>query len=236
MPDAAGTPVLTDGAIEGAVAARVVKKDGSVIEVDADELQSVLKDSGFEGAEVILQNDLTGDVSLIIKIGCTLDLGGHTIHSDSKDAIYVQQSGTVTIKGEGAVISETNNALLILTGKVILEGGKFTSRKENFSSVYMATSEAELFVTGENVTISPNANSIGLGVYDAKKISLSAGTYSGLENTIIVSDKFTLGDLLGHTDRDRYAFYNGDQPVTGILGEKQLGGEVTIRHCNHAAA
>lgn len=236
MPDAAGTPVLTDGAIEGAVAARVVKKDGSVIEVDADELQSVLKDSGFEGAEVILQNDLTGDVSLIIKIGCTLDLGGHTIHSDSKDAIYVQQSGTVTIKGEGAVISETNNALLILTGKVILEGGKFTSRKENFSSVYMATSEAELFVTGENVTISPNANSIGLGVYDAKKISLSAGTYSGLENTIIVSDKFTLGDLLGHTDRDRYAFYNGDQPVTGILGEKQLGGEVTIRPCNHAAA
>ena len=241
---AAVTPVLTDEAIEGSVAK--VEKDGRVAYVNADELQSVfMENSGNDGAVVTLLDDLTGAIGLIIEINCTLDLGGHTIHSytDSVAAICVKKSemgelATITIKGEGAVVSEASNALSIGAGKVILEGGNFTGRKEGCASINISDEKAELFITGENVTVNASANSIGLGINFAQTVSLSAGTYSGLENTIMISDNvsFTLGGLLYHTDRDRYAFYSGDQPVTGKLGEKQLDGTFTVKLCGHSDA
>ncbi len=212
-----------------------VEKDGNVTYADENGLDSVLADSSNDGATITLLSDVERTNSLIIKINCTLDLNQHTIHTtgDYETGIWNYGWTNVTIKGEGEVISDNSHALIV-GGIVTLEGGTFTGNGKNYCGVYVNSSDAELYVNGENVTIQNTSGDIGLGVNAVKSVQLTAGTIRTIK--IAYYDKLvTLGDLLGNTESTRYAYFDGNTPITDKLGEESLTGTVTVKACDHSA-
>jgi len=223
--------------------AKVEKSGNDTVYVEANGLNSALSDKNNADAVFTLLKDVTNverEKYLSIKINCTLDLNGHTIHSTGQYACAIGTYGntTVTIRGEGAVISEQSHGLSVL-GTVTLEGGTFTSKGDQYCGVYVNSESAELFVTGESVVIQNVGSGYGLGVNAVKSVSLLAGTYlSSTGDAIYICDYGllppTVGDFLRHTDDTRYAYYQDDALVTKGLDSKMLAGTVTVKPCTHA--
>ena len=105
-------------------------------------LNAALLDKNNEGAVFTLLKDVTYEEEsqgLEIKINCTLDLNGKTIRSKGEyaPALSTYNGTTVTIQGEGTVISEQGRGFYV--------GGTFTSSGEGYSGVYV---RGKLIVTG----------------------------------------------------------------------------------------
>ncbi len=217
-----------------ALAMAKMENDGTTYYVGESSLDSVFADSSNDGATITLLTNVDREDTLIIKINCTLDLNQHTIHTtgDYEPGIWFYGWTNVTIQGEGEVISDNSHALNVM-GIVTLEGGTFTGNGKNFCGVYVNSEEAELYVNGENVTIQNASDDIGLGVNAVKSVQLTAGTIRTIK--ILYYDKLvTLGDLLGHTESTRYAYFDGNTPITDKLGETSLTGTVTVKECDHS--
>ena len=227
-----------DGPPQDAVA-EIRKQDGSTTYVAAEELDAALaKDSGNDGAEITLLDDVTRETTLHIQIGCTLDLGGHTVSCDDNTCIIIGgYASAVTIQGKGEVISENEHALAV--GKdTTLKGGTFTSRADNFSGVYVFVEDAVLSVAGTDVRIQNTGGGYGLSV-NGGAVQLSAGTYSGGAGAIICywngGNSPTLRELLA----PEHAYFDGDTPVTDIPEEWDNSSmtltqpEVTVKPCTH---
>ena len=225
MADAAGTVPVNISAV-----AKVVNGSYTTYVGNLDDAFKTEND----GATITLLKDVTRATTLRIKINCTLDLNGHNIKSTNETCLSVDGSVAVTIQGEGEIISEQIYALVVI-GSVTLEGGTFTSNKGDCGGVYV--NYGTLSVIGENVVIQNTSNGgYGLAVNNARSVQLSGGKYSGTAGAIsIVGGSLTLGDLLGHSDDTRYAYFDesGTTPFTGVLGNKSLTGTVTVKKCNH---
>ncbi len=218
-------------------AAAKIEKDGTTTYVDESGLDAAFADTNNTGATFTLLDDVTRTTTtpLNIKVNCTLDLGGHTITCTDGTAISTFGQTNVTIQGTGEIVSESGHALVVV-GSVTLEGGTFTSNKENCIGVNV--NYGTLSVIGENVVIQNTSNGgYGLAVNNAQSVHLSAGTYSGTAGSIsIVGGSLTLGGLLGHSGDTRYAYFdeNGTTPFTGVLSNKSLTGTVTVKPCDHS--
>ena len=120
------------------------------------------------------------ETELNIKISCTLDLNGKTIHSTGEyaSALGISSGATATIRGAGTVLSEHSHGLSV-GGTATLEGGTFISGAADYSGVYVRV--GQLIVTGEAVVIENTGGGTGLGVNSGTGATaqLSAGTYGG---------------------------------------------------------
>lgn len=221
-------------------AAAKVEKDGAAaVYVDESGLDNMFSHSGNDGAKITLLMNVERESTLIIDIGCILDLGGHSVTFHG-GGIFIHNSiggeRSVTIRGDGSVISDRSNALQIVGRNltVTLEGGIFTSNDANCSGVYAVSQEADLAVTGKNVVIKNMGGGYGLGINFVKSVRLSSGTYSGGKGAIAINGtEHTLGDLLDHTGADRYAYFDNTTPITNRLDEKILPGTVKVGVCTH---
>ena len=101
-----------------------------------------------DSATVTLLANVERTNTLTIKVNCTLDLNGKTIRSKGENGptLSIYNGPTVTIRGEGEIISKQSHALVVI-GSVTLEGGTFTSNGENFAGVYV--NGGTLSITGE---------------------------------------------------------------------------------------
>ena len=220
---------------ENAVA-KIEKSGSTTAYVGENELGSAFADSGNAGATFTLLADVERTEPLQIRITCVLDLGGHTICCEQEClTVHCDDTGAplnVTIRGEGKVIS-TNNTALTVWGNVTLKGGTFTSNGGDFGGVYVNNPKAKLSVTGESVIIQNTGGGYGLAVNNAQSVQLSAGTYFGGKGSIVILNSFTLGGMLAQDGDTRYAYFNGEIPITGVLNDKSSTGTVTVKKCGH---
>ena len=227
MADGAGTATVNITAVA------VAEKDGKVIGYYGE---SNLDDAFTnDGATVTLLADVKRANTLTIKANCTLDLGGHNITFTGTENAWVQGSvTTMTIRGEGEIVSEQSYALVV-SGSVTLEGGTFTSNGGNSAGVYVNSDVASLSVTGEYVTIRNTGGGYGLAVNYAQSVQLSAGTYKGEKAVSIVSGTTTLGDLLNQEGASRVAYYKDNTTLVteGLDGQTLPGGSYTVKACTH---
>ena len=184
-----------------------------------------------DGATVTLLADVKRTNTLTIKVNCTLDLGGHNITFTGTENAWVQGSvTTMTIRGEGEIVSEQSHALVV-SGSVTLEGGTFTSRAGGCAGVRISSADAQLIVTNEHVVMrNTSSGGYGLAVNSAQSVQLSAGTYS----SIAVASPHTLASLLVAG----YAYYKDGSPIplSELADQKELTGPVTVQECQHTAA
>lgn len=232
-PSLDGVTLVSSGtlSINGQTPAAQMEKDGATTYLFAGDLDSAFgANSGNDGATFTLLNDVTRTKTLMIYISCTLDLGGRTIRNTNYHCIYIGGTADVTIRGEGEVISEGGHALYAGV-KTTLEGGTFTSRNRASCGVCIREAESVLIVRGD-VVMRNTAGNYGLGIYSAKSVLLSGGTYSGGEAAIWIdstsSNSLTLADLLA----SGYAYHSGDTPIPLPEG-KVLTGDVTVELCRH---
>lgn len=230
-----GNDNMADGAGTVAVnitAAAKAERDGAVIGYYGERKleKAFAKDSGNSGATITMLTDVELYDYLGIYANCTLDLNGKTIRvtHNYDPALSIYNSTTLTITGNGKVISDTGYALFI-NGNVTLNGGTFIGNGTN-AGVYV-DSRAILSVSGENVVIQ-GKDGYGLSVNYANSVRLSAGKYSGGAAAIACLKDLTLGDML----TEGCAYYNGDTPIplSELAGQKELtGGVFTVKKCGH---
>lgn len=220
MADGAGTVKVS------ITAAAKAELDGKVIGYYGE--SNLDKAFANDGATVTLLADVKRTNTLTIKVNCTLDLGGHNITFTGTENAWVQGSvTTMTIRGEGEIVSEQSHALVV-SGSVTLEGGTFTSRAGGCAGVRISSADAQLIVTNEHVVMrNTSSGGYGLAVNSAQSVQLSAGTYS----SIAVASPHTLASLLA----ENCAYYRGSTPIplSELEGQKTLDGTVTVQECQH---
>ncbi len=228
MVDAAGTVDVKISAV-----AKVVNGDTTTYVGNLDDAFKAEND----GATITLLGDVMRTEYLIIGIDCTLDLGGHTIFGnlDVSDYILIIVGKNVTIQGDGGISGTGDAQVLQTSGNVIIKGGTFSCESGN--CIFVTGSNASLSITGSEVRVE-NTGGYGLCIGNASSsVQLSAGTYSGEAGAIFINgnNSFTLGDLLGHTDTTRYAYFDstGTTPFTGRLEGKSLAETVKVQECEH---
>lgn len=224
--DAAGTVDVTISAVAKA------EKDGNIIGYyDASSLADAFAESGNAGATFTLLDDVERNDFLEIQIDCTLDLNGHNIHNTNVYALCTKNGTTVTIRGQGQVISDQHRGLAV-GGTVTLEGGTFIGA--SFYSGVSVSDSGVLNVTGKDVVIEVSGGGCGLELNYSASAQLSAGTYKGVKAIQITNSSKTLADLLG-TDGN-YAYYGEDsKPIalSELEGQTELTGPVTVQECKH---
>lgn len=229
-PSLNGVTLVSSGtlSVNGQTPAAKVEKDGAATYLFAGDLDDAFgANSGNDGATFTLLANVERTDVLAIKVGCTLDLNGHTIHNTNYHCISIGGTGDVTIQGEGEVISEVGHAL-DASNTTTLKGGTFTSRGAG-SGVFVSDRKGTLIVSGD-VVIRNTAGSIGLEVPGTASVQLSGGAYSGEEAAIWIDSgsDLTLAGLL----ESGYAYHSGDTPIPLPKG-KVLTGDVTVELCRH---
>lgn len=116
--------------------------------------------TAFEfGGEFTLENDVTLDGTLVLTEGksLVLNLNGKTITNGvdnaTTDVIVVEDGATLTINGDGNVtaVSGNDGYAVISKGTVIINGGNFTSGKDEngeFNAVIYARGNGKVYVNG----------------------------------------------------------------------------------------
>ena len=189
----------------------------------------------------------------------TLDLNGHTVFL----GLMVRGAGLTVRDSAG---NGTVESLGCGNGNLTVEGGRFGSANAEIAAIlynctavlndgYFSAKAAGLYIEGGDVTINggsfnatekipneypwPTPQGDGLYFIDGT-LKLRGGEFSGKNSVVTVfeTDEPTavLSELLGHTDTERYAYYNGDTPVTEGLDGKTLTGTVTVKKCGHENA
>ena len=189
----------------------------------------------------------------------TLDLNGHTVFL----GLMVRGAGLTVRDSAG---NGTVESLGCGNGNLTVEGGRFGSANAEIAAIlynctavlndgYFSAKAAGLYIEGGDVTINggsfnatekipneypwPTPQGDGLYFIDGT-LKLRDGEFSGMNSavTVLEDDESTavLSDLLGHTDTERYAYYNGDTPITEGLDGKTLTGTVTVKKCGHENA
>ena len=232
MADGTGTATVN------ITAAAKAERGGTVLGYyDESGLVAALLDKNNEGAVFTLLDNMERETELNIKISCTLDLNGKTIHSTGEyaSALGISSGATATIRGAGTVLSEHGHGLSV-GGTATLEGGTFISGAADYGGVYVRV--GKLIVTGEAVVIENTGGGIGLGVNYGIGVTaqLSAGTYGGGTAAIeIYQGTGTLAGLLNQEGTSRVAYYKDNTtPVTeGLDGQTLPSGSYTVKACTH---
>ena len=235
MADGTGTATVN------ITAAAKAERGGTLLGYyDESGLNAALAYKNNEGAVFTLLKDVTyeeREQGLEIKITCTLDLGGHTIRSKGEyaAALSTYVNTTVTIRGEGTVISEQGHGFSV-GGTATPEGGTFISGTADYNGVYVRT--GKLIVTSEAVVIENTGGGIGLGVNSGTGATaqLSAGTYEGGAAAIeIYQGTGTLAGLLNQEGASRVAYYKDNTTLVteGLDGKTLPSGSYTVKACTH---
>lgn len=230
--DQEGTGTMVNGErnVTGAVA--MAEKDGNIIGYyDVSSLADAFAESGNAGATFTLLENVELNDFLEIQIDCTLDLNGHNIHNTSVYGLSTKNGTTVTIRGQGRVISDQHRGLFV-GGTVTLEGGTFIGA--GFYSGVSVSDSGVLNVTGKDVVIEVSGGGCGLELNYTASAQLSAGTYKGVKAIQITNSNRTLADLLG--TNGNYAYYGEDgKPIarSELADQKELTGTVTVQECQH---
>ncbi len=233
MADGTGTATVN------ITAAAKAERGGTVLGYyDESGLVAALLDKNNEGAVFTLLDNMERETELNIKISCTLDLNGKTIHSTGEyaSALGISSGATATIRGAGTVLSEHGHGLSV-GGTATLEGGTFISGAADYGGVYVRV--GKLIVTGEAVVIENTGGGTGLGVNSGNGATaqLSAGTYGGGTAAIeIYQGTGTLAGLLNQEGASRVAYYkdNATLVTEGLDGQTLPSGSYTVRVCTHA--
>ncbi len=231
MADGTGTATVN------ITAAAKAERGGTLLGYyDASGLDAALANSGNAGATFTLLANVERTTALIIKVSCTLDLNGKTIHSTGQyeSALGISSGATVTIRGDGTVTSEHGNGLSV-SGTATLEGGNFISGAADYGGVNV---RGKLIVTGENVVVRNTGNGNGLSVNSGTGATaqLSAGTYGGGAAAIeIYQGTGTLAGLLNQEGASRVAYYKDNTTLVteGLDGKTLPGGSYTVKACTH---
>ena len=117
------------------------------------------------------------DKFLTIDVSLVLDLNGQTITRDGGTAIYVNgENITVTITGEGTVVSGKAEVLYVNEGTVKVENGTFTSTVDKGPAVYVINNgHAEIY----GGTFSNNNGEFVLNEYDKTRDNTTITVYGG---------------------------------------------------------
>lgn len=177
-------------------------------------------------------NTLTGSGSITIDMeGGSLAVENGTVKNNRDIAIKVMSS-SLTVD-TSAVIEETGS---YGTGISLAEGSTV-----NISGTVRGGLNGVMVVDGtlnvyQGAVISANGSS-GRGIYAnyyRVAVTLYGGTITGKSKAIYLEESKRLGDLLGHTDGARYAFYKGGALVTeGLDGAILPAGTYTVAPCTH---
>ncbi len=137
--------------------------------------------TAFEfGGEYTLENDITLDGTLVLTEGksLVLDLNGKTItnavDNATTDVIVVEEGATLTINGDGNItaVSGNDGYAIISNGIVIINGGNYTSGKDeknDFNTVIYARGNGKVYVNGGTFQNEGGANSFILNKKDADR-------------------------------------------------------------------
>ena len=130
------------------------------------------------------------------------------------------QSGTITAKG---IVS---NCVKAAGGTFVFTGGKVEAADNGINAA------------GGTVQISGGETSGGTGLFynGDGSVRISGGTFNGTSHAVYHYTGKVSG-LLDHTDITRYAYYQGEVPVTEGLESKSLPkGTYTVKECRHDTA
>ena len=137
--------------------------------------------TAFEfGGEYTLENDVTLDGTLVLTEGksLVLDLNGKTItnavENATTDVIVVEEGATLTINGDGNItaVSGNDGYAIISNGTVIINGGNYTSGKDEnneFNAVIYARGNGKVYVNGGTFQNEGGAGSFILNKKDADR-------------------------------------------------------------------
>ena len=102
-------------------------------------------EEAFENADdeetILLQEDATISTTISVSKEITFDLQGHTIYNDGslKNLISIGTAGTLTIKGNGAIVHDGTNAsnVVYVLGTLNLESGILSNGMASTATVYV---------------------------------------------------------------------------------------------------
>lgn len=95
--------------------------------------EAALRDAAEQGGNVVLAADITLDATINVAGKLTLDLNGKTVtnkvDNTTTDVFVVEETGDLTVNGNGSVAAVTGNDgyAVISKGKLTINGGAFTS-------------------------------------------------------------------------------------------------------------
>lgn len=176
---------------------------------DASELNSCLAGESV----CTLTADITADAVVPADKTVTLELNGHNLTAETKDAIYVTKSATLTIKGEGNVIAtKTDYASVFNNGTVIIDGGTYKRDVAgNTNKWYVILNHGIMTINDAIVTID-NENEIVSGSHPSLVDNGYSSFNSGNERTGYVDAK------------------NHQKPSLTVNGGEFVGGLNTIKN------
>ena len=132
-----------------------------------------------QNGTVKLDKDITGGIHILSGVTATLDLNGHkvtgttsTSESSTSNQATIVNEGTLEINGEGTVEGHDSYTVLNRNGKLIINGGTYTTTAEVTS-----TSGPGLIVTG---WYDGSQNSTG----KLSELTINGGTYIGGLNNV----------------------------------------------------
>ena len=182
--------------------------------------------------------------------GGTASFTGGEIDGGGYDAVSVE-GGTAAFDG-CTISSQSAYAVSVEGGNAAFNSCTISSGRESF---YSSGGTAEItdctvtgggdavYVDGGDLTINSGTfqstgdgtdfHAVGLFILSGTA-RLQGGTFSGATSAIGSFGGCSLAGLLGHEGNTRYAYFNGDTPITAGLDGKTLTGSVTVKPCTHA--
>lgn len=184
------------------------------------------------GAAVTLLTDVTWDGESIIlpeNTSFTLRLNGKTMmNTASERHVFFLSGGSLTVEGEGSLISRFGETIFLEDGALTVNGGDIVSMEESFSALYLDGGAADIYggrFTGGVHGASGRALKLYGGVFEA----------TGGYNSIVSGAGRRLRDLLGTAEGKPRAYYDGNGvPITGKLDDSFLPGTVMVKECDHS--
>lgn len=171
-----------------------------------------------ELADALVNNDrvvlaLTSDVTrsepVNVPVGKTLivDLGADAnIVNDSNSATFVADGGTIVLRGEGSVSGAGQAALADNGGKIIIEGGTYTTTSEG--QVVASKNASEVIIDGGEF----NGQEFAAMAFSGSTLTINGGEFNTIDNCVVGTNgtvSETKGDWGHNTITIKNAVLNG---------------------------
>ncbi len=220
----------------------IIRGDAKTYYDNIDTATSALLD----GDTLQLLKPLSSASTITISKSITLDLNGQNITSTATTAITVDSDKTVTIKGNGTV-SGSNLSLFVKLGKVILNGGTFTSTGTEYATIQVgstnSSTKGELVINaGATVISNDETDKMTINInYQGSKVTVNGGNVSSKNTAAIASSQNvseTIIELNGgvvSSESNKYAAVQVGN--TGSTGSKLIvNSGATVRGGNAAVS